>query len=103
MRDHGGNIDGAIARFGGTDWIDLSTGINRVPFPVPALAPDAAAKEQCADDHNENRQNIESPSGIHGLFPFKSPRDYAGANLSLHTNTLTNTDSATKANDSCII
>ena len=40
MRDHGGNIDGAIARFGGTDWIDLSTGINRVPFPVPTLAPE---------------------------------------------------------------
>lgn len=37
MRDHGGNIDGAIARFGGSDWIDLSTGINRVPYPVPAL------------------------------------------------------------------
>ena len=40
MRDHGGNIDGAIARFGGSDWIDLSTGINRVPYPVPALHPD---------------------------------------------------------------
>ena len=40
MRDHGGNIDGAIARFGGTDWIDLSTGINRVPYPVPTLAPE---------------------------------------------------------------
>ncbi|MCV2872763.1 threonine-phosphate decarboxylase CobD [Defluviimonas sp. WL0050] len=37
MRDHGGNLDGAIGRFGGgaTDWIDLSTGINRVPYPVP--------------------------------------------------------------------
>ena len=40
MRDHGGNIDGAIARFGGSDWIDLSTGINRVPYPVPALQPE---------------------------------------------------------------
>jgi cobalamin biosynthesis protein CobC len=36
-RDHGGNIDGAIARFGGRDWIDLSTGINRAPYPLPAL------------------------------------------------------------------
>ena len=36
IRDHGGNIDGAIARFGGADWIDLSTGINRVPYPMPA-------------------------------------------------------------------
>lgn len=37
MRDHGGNIDEAIARFGGTGWIDLSTGINRVPYPLPDL------------------------------------------------------------------
>ncbi|MBR3371037.1 MAG: threonine-phosphate decarboxylase [Rhodobacteraceae bacterium] len=37
MRDHGGNIDAAIACHGGTDWIDLSTGINRRPYPVPAL------------------------------------------------------------------
>ncbi|WP_324752527.1 threonine-phosphate decarboxylase CobD [Roseovarius sp. Pro17] len=37
MRDHGGNIDAAVARFGGTDWIDLSTGINRVPYPVPVV------------------------------------------------------------------
>ncbi|MFV0385275.1 threonine-phosphate decarboxylase CobD [Paracoccus sp. (in: a-proteobacteria)] len=36
-RDHGGNIDRARARFGGDDWIDLSTGINRVPWPVPDL------------------------------------------------------------------
>lgn len=36
-RDHGGDLSGAMDRFGGTpgDWIDLSTGINRVPFPVP--------------------------------------------------------------------
>ena len=37
MRDHGGNIDAAKARFGGTDWIDLSTGINRQPYPLPIL------------------------------------------------------------------
>lgn len=37
MRDHGGNIDSAKAQFGGSDWIDLSTGINRVPYPVPAI------------------------------------------------------------------
>jgi cobalamin biosynthesis protein CobC len=36
MQDHGGNLEVAIARFGGRaeDWIDLSTGINRRPFPV---------------------------------------------------------------------
>jgi cobalamin biosynthetic protein CobC len=41
MQEHGGNLDVAQARFGGRseDWIDLSTGINRRPYPVPALAP----------------------------------------------------------------
>ncbi|WP_010140791.1 threonine-phosphate decarboxylase [Oceanicola sp. S124] len=54
LRDHGGNIDAACARFGGTraDWLDLSTGINPVPYPLPALTqeawtdlPDAGARE----------------------------------------------------------
>ena len=40
IRDHGGDIDTAQARYGGTDWIDLSTGINRVPYPLPALPVD---------------------------------------------------------------
>lgn len=52
--DHGGGIDAAAARFGGVrrDWLDLSTGINRVPYPVSGLTaaawrdlPDAAAHE----------------------------------------------------------
>lgn len=36
MREHGGNLDLAQRRFGGRadDWIDLSTGINRQPYPV---------------------------------------------------------------------
>lgn len=38
MRDHGGNLDQAMAAFGAGDWIDLSTGINRRPWPVPALS-----------------------------------------------------------------
>ena len=42
-RDHGGDLDGAITRFGGTRpaWIDLSTGINPVPYPLPRLSADA--------------------------------------------------------------
>lgn len=53
-RDHGGNLDAAILRFGGdrTLWADLSTGINPVPFPLPPLPdgawtalPDAAARD----------------------------------------------------------
>ena len=38
-RDHGGDLDAAIRRFGGADWIDLSTGINRRPWPAPPLPP----------------------------------------------------------------
>ena len=43
QRDHGGNLDAAIAQYGGqrADWIDLSTGINPVPYPLPRLSPDA--------------------------------------------------------------
>lgn len=41
MRDHGGNLDEARAVWGEGDWIDLSTGINRRPYPVPALPPEA--------------------------------------------------------------
>ena len=41
MRDHGGNLDEARARWGQGDWIDLSTGINRQPYPVPRLSPAA--------------------------------------------------------------
>lgn len=42
-RDHGGGLDAAIRQFGGrrADWIDLSTGINPVPYPVPALSKEA--------------------------------------------------------------
>jgi cobalamin biosynthesis protein CobC len=40
MIEHGGNLDVARARFGGAlaDWVDLSTGINRQPYPVPQLS-----------------------------------------------------------------
>lgn len=40
-RDHGGDLDRARKARGGDDWIDLSTGINRVPYPVPPLSPEA--------------------------------------------------------------
>ena len=38
MRDHGGNLHPAKQVYGGKNWIDLSTGINRVPYPVPQLS-----------------------------------------------------------------
>ena len=37
MRDHGGDLGKARARWGKGDWLDLSTGINPVPYPMPAL------------------------------------------------------------------
>lgn len=42
-RDHGGGLDAAIASYGGTrdSWLDLSTGINPMPYPMPALPSDA--------------------------------------------------------------
>ncbi len=53
-RDHGGGVDQAVARYGGqrSHWIDLSTGINPTPYPLPQIPahawtalPDRAAAE----------------------------------------------------------
>jgi cobalamin biosynthetic protein CobC len=40
---HGGDLTEAIARYGGTPqmWLDLSTGINPWPWPIPADLPGA--------------------------------------------------------------
>jgi len=55
---HGGALDSAIARHGGAraDWLDLSTGINPVAWPVPALdaetwqrLPDERLMRDCLD------------------------------------------------------
>ena len=50
MSDHGGNLDVALQRFGGRldDWIDLSTGINRQPYPVGELQPRALERAAVA-------------------------------------------------------
>ncbi|WP_372884997.1 threonine-phosphate decarboxylase [Shimia sp.] len=38
-RDHGGGLDAAMETYGGdrADWLDLSTGINPVPYPLPEI------------------------------------------------------------------
>jgi cobalamin biosynthesis protein CobC len=43
MLEHGGNLHDAVLRFGipGEQWLDLSTGINPQPYPVPVLRADA--------------------------------------------------------------
>lgn len=57
-RDHGGGLDAAVARWGGTreDWLDLSTGINPTPYPLPEFStqawtalPDKAAQQALID------------------------------------------------------
>ena len=42
-QDHGGDLDAAVLKFGGVlaDWIDLSTGINRKPYPMPEISRNA--------------------------------------------------------------
>lgn len=54
-RDHGGGLDAAVTRYGGTrdDWVDLSTGINPVPYPVGEVSdtawtalPDVGAQDR---------------------------------------------------------
>jgi cobalamin biosynthetic protein CobC len=43
MLEHGGNLNDAALRYGRPrgEWLDLSTGINPVPYPAPAPAADA--------------------------------------------------------------
>ena len=59
QRDHGGGIDAAVARFGGirSDWLDLSTGINPIPYPVTDLCPEDWF---ALPDHEANRNLVES-------------------------------------------
>lgn len=58
-RDHGGGLDAAMARFGGTrsDWVDLSTGINPVPYPLPEISAEAWA---ALPDHKAEEQLIDA-------------------------------------------
>ncbi len=57
-RDHGGGLDAAVATYGGAraDWLDLSTGINPLPYPVGDVSqeawtalPDAGAMDRLLD------------------------------------------------------
>jgi len=45
LTQHGGNLDAAMATFGGAreEWLDLSTGINPEPYPLPEIPPHALA------------------------------------------------------------
>jgi cobalamin biosynthetic protein CobC len=41
MLEHGGKLREAAQRYGRSDWLDLSTGLNPNGYPAPALATDA--------------------------------------------------------------
>ena len=61
-RDHGGGVDAAARAFGGArhDWLDLSTGINPVPYPRPDIPADAwvSLPDQTARDALENAARL---------------------------------------------
>lgn len=65
-RDHGGNLEAARARWGDGDWIDLSTGINRAPYPVPTLPPEVWAALPTAPAH---AKLIDAASAAYGADP----------------------------------
>src|SRR5690606_34568686 len=50
MRDHGGDLDRARSVYGGSDWIDLSTGINPLAYPMPDLPRHALTALPTAED-----------------------------------------------------
>lgn len=58
-RDHGGGLDAAMARYGGArgDWLDLSTGINPVPYPIGDISADAW---NCLPDEGATRALTEA-------------------------------------------
>ncbi|CUH78964.1 Threonine-phosphate decarboxylase [Tritonibacter multivorans] len=53
-RDHGGNLFAAMSTYGGprNAWLDLSTGINPAPYPLPAFADKDWAALPDADAHS---------------------------------------------------
>lgn len=54
INDHGGGLDAAVSKYGGSraNWVDLSTGINPIPYAADAIDPNAwtALPDQKAND-----------------------------------------------------
>jgi len=59
QRDHGGGLDAGVTLYGGSrsGWLDLSTGINPLPFPVSDIPSNAWS---ALPDHNAQQNLIES-------------------------------------------
>lgn len=72
-RDHGGDLDRARRIYGDGRWLDLSTGINPCPYPVPELDPqcwaalptrsDIAALETAAAKHRGTNASVLALAG----------------------------------------
>jgi cobalamin biosynthetic protein CobC len=73
MQEHGGNLDQAVQRFGGRveDWIDLSTGINRQPYPVGVIEPhfwsDLPSRSDIESLHQAARQAYATDAPIRAM------------------------------------
>lgn len=80
MRDHGGNLDWAMASFGGEDWIDLSTGINRRPYPMPMLA---GSDLQCLPTRTAQEALIETARTAWNVVPGWTGLALAGAQAAI--------------------
>lgn len=68
MRDHGGDLDRAKREYGEGDWLDLSTGINPVPWRVPDIPADVWAalptRQALAGLIDSARAAYNTPHGI---------------------------------------
>ncbi|MDJ0858616.1 MAG: pyridoxal phosphate-dependent class II aminotransferase [Dinoroseobacter sp.] len=72
-RDHGGGIDAAAAQYGGApaEWLDLSTGINPVPYPIGPISEESWTRLPDKDAQNRlidaARRFWSVPDGV-GIF-----------------------------------
>ena len=80
MVPHGGDLAAAEARWGrpAEGWLDLSTGINPMPYPIPAIDPAAWHR---LPQHDRLRQLLETrpvllrrPGGARRSSPRPAPR-----------------------------
>ncbi|GHA56185.1 threonine-phosphate decarboxylase [Amylibacter ulvae] len=95
-RDHGGGLDAAMAQFGGTrdHWLDLSTGINPIPYPIGDIPMDSWTRlpDQDGDNtlinaarkfwHVPNGANILASSGVSQIIAML-PQIASGANFQI--------------------
>ncbi|MBW8636002.1 threonine-phosphate decarboxylase CobD [Hoeflea sp. WL0058] len=70
--EHGGGLFAASRLYGGapSDWLDLSTGVNPVPAPLPAISPDVWNR---LPDDDLMHEACNSAARYFGLPPGKTP------------------------------